>query len=887
MAFWNANGILGKLSEMRVFLSDYNIDVMLLSETHTKPSQDMKVPGYTTYRTDRLTKPGGGTAVLIKTGIKHHEMGNTDVTPTLEYSAILIDDRNLQRLKVIAVYKPPERKLNILDMDKLLEGNMPTVLAGDLNSKHTDWGCRGTNAAGRQINAYINDKTDTVVLAPPDYTHYAHSGLGDILDIAVIKNISNYISCDTVDELSSDHKPVLLTLEGHAPKEGPPPTTVDWSKIEYELSKEKIKVPILQTREAIDLAVEKITTSLKETLEANKRPKRNTDPSLPPQIKRLISEKNKIRRLYHATLYPPYKRELNKMQRKIKSELRTYDNKCLERHITDANESQNKLWRMMREKTSPNGQLPPLSGPTGISFSVEDKLEAFADTLERQFVNNYLNMDIDLAEEVDRTVRRHRKGNRTQADVEEHITPREVKDIVDRMPNKAPGHDGIPTRLLKLLPHEHIMYMTALYNAILRTSYYPTEWKQAVVIMIPKPGKNNKFPQNYRPISLLPILAKILEKIIHDRLTAFITDNQLIPPEQFGFRMGHDTTMQLVRVTEYIRTSFAWRQTAAAIFLDVEKAFDRVWHRGLLYKLIQLQIPDYIINIVRSFLSDRTFQVRIGSDLSTRRNIKAGVPQGSALSPTLYNLYTHDIPSGQDRLLATYADDTALIVRSKSPLLAEKKLQDMVDELAEYFNKWRIKINEGKSITIMFNRDPRFVAAHNITINGINLQRAPEVKYLGVILDQGLKFRRHVEETLCKAKTTSARLYPLTNYRSRLTLGNKIVLYRTMIEPILTYAAPIWNTAASVHKQKLQVLQNKIIRSMVNAYRYTPNRVIYRDLRIRPIIDVLEDRTEKAAEQAATHKNSLVRKATDYDPYAQLRVKKMKTAEDDRVDRPP
>ncbi|GFW16031.1 probable RNA-directed DNA polymerase from transposon X-element [Trichonephila clavipes] len=209
------------------------------------------------------------------------------------------------------------------------------------------------------------------------------------------------------------------------------------------------------------------------------------------------------------------------------------------------------------------------------------------------------------------------------------------------------------------LPSEVIFY-------IKRLKYFPSAWKTAVVVPILKPGKDPTLAESHRPISLLPILSKLAEKIISTRLNDFLETNKILIPEQHGFRPRLSTTHQLLRVVEYIKEGNNMGQCTAAVFLDIQKAFDRVWHTGLLFKLINYNIPTPLILLLNSYISNRSFTVKINRTYSQTRSISAGVAQGSILGPVLFNLYVNDILKSTKTMLCMYADDTAILSRHKN-----------------------------------------------------------------------------------------------------------------------------------------------------------------------------------------------------------------------------
>src|SRR5699024_8366394 len=265
-----------------------------------------------------------------------------------------------------------------------------------------------------------------------------------------------------------------------------------------------------------------------------------------------------------------------------------------------------------------------------------------ADTLEQQFRPNGQDDDHTRRIKNDVETRINNDDNQT---IINPTSPTEVRKIIKNLKvKKAPGMDGISNRMIRQLPDKAVMHIVA----ILRLRHFPEKWKIADVIMLLKAGKSKTSPQSYRPISLLPCIGKLAEKVILWRLKDCEHQLNVIPDEQFGFRENHSTTEQVLRVAERITQSFNWNRHTGAVFLDVAKAFDKVWHEGLLHKFIAARFPISLVKLVKSFLEERKFRVKIGNARSSARTIQAGVPQGSLLSPFLYAIFTADAPRPVD-----------------------------------------------------------------------------------------------------------------------------------------------------------------------------------------------------------------------------------------------
>ncbi|XP_055589088.1 uncharacterized protein LOC129741388 [Uranotaenia lowii] len=300
------------------------------------------------------------------------------------------------------------------------------------------------------------------------------------------------------------------------------------------------------------------------------------------------------------------------------------------------------------------------------------------------------------------------------------VSADEIKATIRRSKNiKAPGFDGILNIVLKHLSSNAYQHLSSIFNRCLELGYFPLCWKLAKVTPILKPGKDPTSPKSYRPISLLSSLSKLFEKIIQSRILDFADTNHVFLEEQFGFRKGRSTVHQLTRVTDIIRCNKAVSKTSIMALLDVEKAFDNVWHNGLICKLKRFNFPIFLVKIIRNYLTTRSFQVSICNTCSDTFNIHAGVPQGSILGPILFNIFTSDIPELPDGgQLSLFADDTAIIYKGRIIRSIVNKLQNGLDVLAEYFNNWKICINAAKTQSIVFphSKSPKLVPPEDVKI---------------------------------------------------------------------------------------------------------------------------------------------------------------------------
>ena len=337
------------------------------------------------------------------------------------------------------------------------------------------------------------------------------------------------------------------------------------------------------------------------------------------EILDMISEKRTARRQWHQTRAPQDKTKLNYLSSQLKEEIKQVKNDTISgylRELTNDSSTEYSLWKSTKNLKRPTMQTPPIKNLDGSwAKNNEQKCMRFAEHLENIFQPNPAENDEELSD--------------VEGESEEILltTPTEVANEIktNLNPAKAPGFDLITGQILKELPRKALVKLTNLLNASFRLKYVPQLWKVAEVIMIAKPGKPPHDAASYRPISLLPIIAKLFEKLLLKRLTPIIERKNLVPDHQFGFRKNHSTMDQVHRITNVIEQALEEKKVCSAIFLDVAQAFDKVWHEGLNHKL-KLLLPVQYSKILESYLSERYFRIKIDGTYSNIKKSKQVFP---------------------------------------------------------------------------------------------------------------------------------------------------------------------------------------------------------------------------------------------------------------------
>ena len=302
-------------------------------------------------------------------------------------------------------------------------------------------------------------------------------------------------------------------------------------------------------------------------------------------------------------------------------------------------------------------------------------------------------------------------------------------------------------------------------------------------------------PKSYRPISLLCVPYKILERLIYARVEPLI--DPLLPKEQAGFRRGKSTVDQVVLLTQNIEDSFEAKKKAGAVFIDLTAAYDTVWHRGLTCKLLRLLPDKHMVKMIMELVRNRSFTLTTGDSKQSRlRRLKNGVPQGSVLAPLLFNIYTYDLPSMISRKFA-YADDLALLHSSGNWKDLEGTLSQDMSTLSAYLQTWRLKLSHTKTVTTAFHLNNRETKRElKVYNNSRLLPFCPTPTYLGVKLDRSLTFRHHLVALRKKLSSRVTLLRRLVG--SGWGAGAKTLRIATLslVYSTAEYCAPVWCRSA-------------------------------------------------------------------------------------------
>ena len=398
-------------------------------------------------------------------------------------------------------------------------------------------------------------------------------------------------------------------------------------------------------------------------------------------------------------------------------------------------------------------------------------------------------------------------------------------------PKKATGIDGISAKFLKLSSHVLARPLTKILNLSIITGIFPEMLKKAKVNPIFKRGdKSDK--ANYRPISILPVLSKILKRHICDHLKVYLNTFGLIYERQSGFREYHSCETALTAIVDDWITAIDNNEIVGTIFLDLSKAFDLVNHEILLIKLKYYQVSNNTISWFSSYLSERSQQVSISGKLSSPRHISSGVPQGSVLGPLLFMLYINDLSLEiQKSVLDMFADDATLTFSGTSVENIIVNLNCDLQEATKWCDNNNMVINTDKTKAMFISTSHKHPtiqnSTHDLRVGTASVQNSHTERLLGVTLDSTLSWITQVDKTIKKCNSL---LFLLGRIKYFLNIPSRQLFFNAYILPHIDYCCTIWGNCNTDLQNRLLKFQKRAARLILDQDMTTSSQVLFQQL---------------------------------------------------------
>ena len=863
----NITSIQYHIEEFRTILQllNHKFDFICISESklqvNSVPQVDIGIEGYQTPVGMPTYASKGGALIYIKEGINYKPREDLNIQKPKELESYFIEEINPKGKNNIigTIYRHPcmngsefvddyMKPLN----EKLQNENKKIFIAGDFNfdlskTSHQD-----------SFDFFENMMANflmPVITLPTKINPKRHS----IIDNIFTNQINPDMKSGNLSIGISDHIPSFLVIpkdnQNHLPKKHNLYTrntknfdhvgfTTDYNNINWDTELEAHKEDVNHSSR---IFMNKINNLLDKYMPlrklTNSEHKRRYKPWISDDILNKINIKNRTFNKLRKCKNPDTKTRLQNEYKQLKNELtentRQSKKDYYNKYFTENANNLQKVWKGIKEII--NIKSKNYAQPT----CIVDKGKTFTEPTD--IANSFNKYYASIADEI--LKKRKYNGNKSFTDYLTNPSEKtfalfdctniEIQNIINIInPKKAAGPCSIPTIILHMLKNEISQPLSIIFNLSFHTGVYPDMLKSAKVIPIFKKGSKLQ-TSNYRPISLLSNLNKILEKLMFNRVYSFLETNNILYLLQFGFRQKHSTNHTLVDITETIRKALDNGKFACGVFIDLQKAFDTVNHNILTSKLDHYGIRGTSNNWFRSYLSERQQFVSIQGFSSDTESVKHGVPQGSVLGPLLFLLYINDLhKSIVFSKVYHFADDTNLLNINTSPKLMQKQVNIDLKLLYKWLLANKISLNCAKTEVIFFHKPSKPIEfPFKIKMNGHRLFPSEYIKYLGIYLDSTLSGKQHCNILSTKLKRANGMLCKIRHYVPKDELKS---IYYAIFSSHMTYGCQVWGQKSNaVHIKLISNLQDKAIRIInFKPYRSTRNP-LYKDSKILKLEDFI------------------------------------------------
>ena len=819
---FNVRSLKNKLDDLHNFLLKTGVtwDVICISETWLQDliTKYYDLDNYSLVTTCRKVGEGGGVAIYVHEKYNMSERKDLNVDGEACFVEITLPTNSgsgIQNIIVGEIYRPPNYPSKMFFsylesiLDKVINERKVVILAGDFN-----------------YNLLENNKNDSIFFKNMlgSYGFYQaiwkatriQGQCESLLDNIFINDLSVIKSSGIIIDDLSDHLPIFASMDivSDMQQKRKQITVFDRQRIPELIDFLSERLQNFQNNIDPNIACNQLIQAYEDGIEKYSKtykPCRRKTPIKPWITPGLLCSINMKNKLYKKALRNKnianenkYKQYRNMLINIIRDAKKQYISNALEENKNDGKQTWRVLNKLINKRKKSQTKYP--------NIFYDENEQCFRDDEVVQGFNTFFSsIGVQLENKIP-------VGNKCPLEfIEEpayecldnlpRVTPEHIRKIIKSLNPVGGGIDRISGFILQGTYEPLISHITFFFNLCLNCAVFPERLKIAVIVPIYKAGQKNRF-NNYRPISLLPMFSKILEKIVHTALVSFLNDNNVLNPLQFGFRKLHSTYMPIVhmydKVTEYLQNN----EMTCAIYLDLKKAFDTVSFEILCKKIKKIGIRGAFSKMLESYLSDRHQVLKIEDVVSQKQMIKMGVPQGSILGPLLFIIYINDICNVTDiGTFYLFADDTAICIHGRSCDELQSKINNLVPKIEEWFYANRLSLNAAKTNYQIYSKANTINL--NIVFNGMQIERKQCIKYLGILVDENLKWSSHLNSV---TSVVSRNLGVMGRAKHCLSPKQMILLYNALVLPHLNYCSIIWGMNYETALGRIVVLQKRAVR---------------------------------------------------------------------------
>lgn len=811
---WNVRSARSRKPELTHLINKYKPVVAAIAETWFKPGTIFRLPGYACFSDDR-DDGWGGCALLIKKTYSYSFLHLPSHSPNFNVVAV-----RCMNISFLSIYIPHPNISVIAEISTIFSAlPPPVIILGDFNCHHPMWGCRSPDSFSSNLIDLMDD-LNLCLLNNGSPTRFS-SPLqnSSAVDLSLCSpSLASQLNWSVLpNSYGSDHFPIIISNSTqHPAAPSLPPLlkyklgSADWDRFSSILDSKIASLPMVNDQNFLFLYsefVNAIVVTADSTIPLKKTGSRIPSPPWwDSECTSVVKERNEAENYFTDNIdidnYVLFKKALAKSRRLLSKKKKSgWINFC---ESLSPRSPSSLVWRKIKAYRNSRNDSPPLvSNDTSW-------LEAFIDKLAPAFVP---------PEEYIHTI----ASNLSFSSMDGPFSYDELCAALNHLKDSAPGLDGIPYSFICRSSPSTKKYFVSILNKIYEKCDFPDVWKHQIIIPILKPGKNPTSPLSYRPIALSSVMIKVFENLLKNRLEWLLEQRRMLSNTQFGFRKGFGTTHSLSIFTTDIRLAFSRKEDLIGVFLDITGAYDNVLLPTLRRKMLHLGLPARMTHVIYSLLIGRLVSVRFQNTLSSPRMVWKGLPQGSVLSPLLYNLYTSDLHESVDSFcdILEYADDIALYYSASSISDSVFRLNSALEYLNEWLINHGLSLASDKSNVVVFSRK-RVTHDVQIYVNNQRLEVSNQAKFLGLILDSKLSGSNHIDYVKNKCEKNVNILRALSGVWWGSHPFSQKLLYNAIIRSHFDYATFLLEPCSKISLRSLDLIQNKCLRIISGAMKSSP-----------------------------------------------------------------
>lgn len=850
IAHLNVQGLLSKIDQIHHLITTNSIKIMLCSETfisrHT-PTSPINLTDYLTIRKDRPNRKGGGVLMFL------HKTVNFSHLPHLENLlpeaiVIKVTPQHAKPFLLLNIYRPPNTKVQWFDqaytlMQACLQECSETIAMGDFN---LDYGVDSTKIPRKWSNICTEYNLNQLITLPTRLSVNRES----ILDHIYTTHPNNIINHGVVNVSLSDHFLIFAVRKtGRRKSNSPRPqpygtetvlqTRRSWKHFNQSLFMEdlisakacfqqitKYDEPEIMLQSFYNTFVPIVNTHIPIHRGSKQRKtKAVSHPWIDEEVRTLMKTRDFLKRAGNTS---EYRAKRNQVTSTIRAKRKQHIRHLIHNSLKGDSRP---LWNLMKNKTSNSKQILFINEQG--SQNVLNNPKHIADEFNTYFQNVVSNLTKQREDEHEQDITHNSEQVSGKQNVlpvhslaslssdcrhEAEILPMDWTDTTNYIKgiklNKAVGIDAISIKIIKIALPFIVNYLTSIFNQCIQLCVFPVTWKTSVITPIHKKG-DTADTSNYRPISVLPILSKVLEKHLQTCTARFLKKNSLLSNSQSGFRSGHSCTTALTKMHCDWTGNKSRKKYTCIVLLDFSKAFDTIDHDILLDKLRRLNFNSSFIKMIASFLKDRIQYVKIGNHLSRQYTPTHGVPQGSILGPLLFSIYINDLLSLPiSSTIHSYADDTTLYYADYDLHSIQNTIAVDLSIIKDWCTNNKMFLNIKKCSYLLISPRSEIISGEefHLAVESAQISRVHSTALLGFYIRDDLRWDDHLAHLHKKARTN---LNLLRFLRADLDRCTSVLFYNAFILPHISHGIHIWAcTSKKSLITSIETLQRSAIRAI-------------------------------------------------------------------------